>query len=77
MPIKLVRGDGAWRVVGESVLAESSDLAWAAFDAVMLAKIQDTTVELGDGVPEDAIAQAREREAELEAFRPPSSSSRR
>jgi hypothetical protein len=69
MTIKLVRGDGVWKVVGSGVLAESADLGLAAFDALTLAEIHGTTVELGEGVPANALDLARARHQELEAFR--------
>lgn len=61
MTIKLVRGDGVWKVVGDGVLAESSELAWAAFDALTLAELQGATVELGEGVPRDALELGRQK----------------
>lgn len=69
MTIKLVRGDGIWKVLGDGVLAESSDLAWAAFDALTLADLQGASVELGEGVPKDALDLGRQKGAMLEAFR--------
>jgi hypothetical protein len=69
MTIKLLRADGLWKVVGDGLLSEASDLAWAALDALQLAEQYGTTVELGDGVPEDALELARYRLELLEAAR--------
>lgn len=33
MAIKLIRGDGVWKIIGYGVLSESDDLGWAALDA--------------------------------------------
>jgi hypothetical protein len=52
MTIKLLRSDGLWKVVGDELLSESSDLEWAALDALLLAELHGTTVELGEGVPQ-------------------------
>jgi hypothetical protein len=69
MTIRLVRGDGVWQVVGDSVLAESPDLAWAAFDALALAELEGSGVELGEGVPKNALDLGRRRSRAIEAFR--------
>lgn len=57
--IKVLRSGGFWKVVGAGVHIEARVLAWAAFDALTLADLNGTVVELGEGVPEDALAQGR------------------
>lgn len=57
--IKVVRSGGFWKVVGAGVHIEARVLAWAAFDALTLADLNGAVVELGEGVPEDALAQGR------------------
>ncbi len=69
MTIKLLCVDGLWKVMGETLLSESSDLEWAALDALLLSEIYGTTVELGDGVPADALDRARAKREYLEAYR--------
>ena len=69
MTIKLLRGEGTWKVIGDELLSEASDLGWAALDALLLAEQQGTTVELGEGVPEDALELGRERLDALEYTR--------
>jgi hypothetical protein len=67
--IKLLHQDGLWRVVSDGLLSESSDLEWAALDALLLAEIYGTTIELGAGVPADALDRARAKREQLEAYR--------
>lgn len=67
--IKLLRDNGLWKVVGDSLLSESNDLEWAALDALLLAELHGTTVELGEGVPADALERGRARREALEVFR--------
>jgi hypothetical protein len=57
--LELLRGDGVWKVVGVGVRIETRVLAWAALDALTLAEMYGAVVELGEGVPEDALAQGR------------------
>lgn len=67
--IKLLRSDGVWKVVGKTLLSQSLDLEWAAFDALLLAELHGASIELGEGVPEDALERALERIKQLDAFR--------
>jgi hypothetical protein len=67
--IKLLRDSDFWKVVGDGLQSESSDLEWAALDALVLAELHGTTVELGEGVPADALELGRARLEALEAFR--------
>jgi hypothetical protein len=55
MTIRLRWSGTAWEVVGKDVLTTALELDWAAFDALVLAELHGTTVELGDGVPADAL----------------------
>jgi hypothetical protein len=63
--IKLCRGDTEWEVaVDGEVVSCSKDLQWAAFDALLLAEIYETSrVEVGEGVPLDAIEQGLQAHA--------------
>jgi hypothetical protein len=55
LTIKLQKRGTGWEVIGEGVSNRAVDLDWAAFDALFLAEIHGTHVELGDGVPPDAL----------------------
>ena len=46
-------------MVGKGISNTAVDLDWAAFDALFLAEIYGTHVELGDGVPADALELGR------------------
>ena len=67
--IKLCRGDTEWEVaVDGEVVSSSRDLEWAAFDALLLAEIYEASrVEVGEGVPFDAIEQGLQAHAAWEA----------
>jgi hypothetical protein len=67
--IKLERGSNGWVVLRGGVLSVSRELEEAAFGAVLLADLHATSVELGNGVPEEALERARQRHAELKAAR--------
>ncbi len=69
MKIKVLREGGLWKVVGEGINIETRELEWAVFDALTLAEIHGATIELGEGVPEDALERGRARRDQLEAFR--------
>ncbi len=56
--------------MGAGVRIETRVLAWAAFDALTLAEIHGAVVELGEGVPEDALAQGRTLAAVFEGTLP-------
>ena len=49
-----------WEVTGEGISNTAVDLDWAAFDALFLAEVHGTTVELGEGVPPDALDLGRQ-----------------
>lgn len=55
--VELRRGSFGWEVVvGGSVMSSSAELEWAAFDALLLAEIHESSgVTLGAGVPNDAL----------------------
>ncbi len=55
LTIKLQKQGTGWVVTGEGISNAAVDLDWAAFDALLLAEIHGTNVELGDGVPPDAL----------------------
>jgi hypothetical protein len=69
MTIKVLREAGLWKVVGDGINIETRELAWAVFDALTLAEIHGTTVELGEGVPADALEVGRARRDQFEALR--------
>jgi hypothetical protein len=69
MTIKVLREGGLWKVVGQGVNIEARELEWAIFDALTLAEIQGVTVELGEGVPKDALERGRRPRDHLEGFR--------
>jgi hypothetical protein len=69
MTIKVLRGEGTWKVVGVGVNIEARELDWAVFDALTVAEVHGTTVELGEGVPENALELGRSLREQLEAFR--------
>jgi hypothetical protein len=60
VPIKLQKHGMGWMVSGEGVSNRAVDLDWAAFDALFLAEVHGTTVELGEGVPSDALELGRQ-----------------
>ena len=59
VPIRLQKHGTGWVVSGEGVSNRAVDLDWAAFDALFLAEVHGTTVELGEGVPGDALELGR------------------
>jgi hypothetical protein len=67
--IKLCRGDSGWEVLVDDVAVSSaSDLQWAAFDALLLAEIYDVPhVQVGDGVPINAIEEGLRAHAQWDA----------
>ena len=69
MTIKVLREGGLWKVAGEGISIETRELEWAIFDALTLADIHGATVELGEGVPQDALERGRGRRDHFEAFR--------
>lgn len=56
--LELRRGETGWEiVVGNSVVRSCGELEWAAFDAILLAEMHGASgIELGAGVPENALA---------------------
>lgn len=60
VPIKLQKHGMGWVVSGEGVTNRAVDLDWAAFDALFLAEVHGTTIELGEGVPDDALDLGRQ-----------------
>jgi hypothetical protein len=58
-----------WEVlVDEVVMSSSSDLQWAAFDALLLAEIYDAPrVDVGEGVPVHAIEEGLRAHAQWDA----------
>jgi hypothetical protein len=53
------RADGGWEARGESATLWATDLDWAALGAIHMAAIDGVDVELGSGVPADALDQGR------------------
>lgn len=70
--IELCRGDSTWDVVVDDVVVTSaSDLQWAAFHALILAELYEWPyVELGEGVPVDAIEEGLRAHAGWDATSP-------
>ena len=59
--LELRRGATGWEiVVGDSVVRSSGELEWAAFDAILLAEMHGASgIELGYGVPDDALVRGQ------------------
>jgi hypothetical protein len=67
--IRIERYGAGWRLLGASVAVESDDLEWIAYDALLHSELHGLKIELGEGVPADAIERARARKAQLDDFR--------
>jgi hypothetical protein len=59
--VKLLKAGEAWNVVAEGHLSSCADLEVAAAKALVLAELHGSSVELGEGVPEDALERGRRR----------------
>jgi hypothetical protein len=59
--VKLLKAGDTWNVVADGHFSSCADLELAVAKALMLAEIQGTSVELGDGVPREAHDRARRR----------------
>jgi hypothetical protein len=59
--VKLLKAGDAWNVVTKGYLSSSTDLDLAVRKALELAETHGADVELGDGVPRDALMRGRER----------------
>jgi hypothetical protein len=59
--VKLLKSGDAWNVVADGYLSSCADLELAVSKALTLAEVHGVEVELGEGVPSDALERARER----------------
>jgi hypothetical protein len=59
--VKLVKAGDAWNVVAHGHLSSCADLELAAVKALSLAERYGASVELGEGVPKDALERGRRR----------------
>jgi hypothetical protein len=59
--VKLLKSGDAWEVVADGHLSSCADLELAAAKALTLAELHGVEVELGEGVPPEALERARER----------------
>jgi hypothetical protein len=59
--VKLLKSGDAWNVVADGHFSSSADLDLAVAKALQLAELQRASVELGDGVPRDALERGRGR----------------
>ena len=59
--VKLLKSGNAWDVVADGHLSSCADLELAAVKALTLAELHGVEVELGEGVPPEALERAREQ----------------
>lgn len=59
--VKLLKAGNAWDVVADGHLSSCADLELAADKALALAESNGVEVELGEGVPPEALERMRER----------------
>jgi hypothetical protein len=59
--VKLLKAGNAWNVIADGHFSSCADLELAAVKALTLAELQGTSVELGAGVPPDALERGEAR----------------
>jgi hypothetical protein len=67
--VKLLKAGDAWNVVADGHLSSCADIELAALKALELSELHGWPIELGPGVPADALDRVKRRR-HLESSRP-------